>query len=150
MTNTRIQRRVSAAQVVQAKSGQSESIGSHCLSYYPHISQTSLPKQSKFLQQLKHFSHSPLSSPSLWQEARPYWSGCLSVPGPKLTQPIGGGNHDLTNKRNKGLQRGGRGSRSSENHTGCAIVSQPPIIFGSCGAFSFLNPKSRPALAEPS
>ena len=79
------------------------------LSYYPHISQTNFPKLSRFLQQLKHFSHSRLlSSLSFWQEARPCWSGRLSVPGPKLTQPIGGGNHDLTNKRNRGLQRGGR------------------------------------------
>lgn len=79
------------------------------LSYYPHISQTNFPKLSRFLQQLKHFSHSPfLSSPSFWQEAQPCWSGRLSVPGPKLTQPIGGSNHDLTNKRNRGLQLGGR------------------------------------------
>ncbi|KAL7394392.1 hypothetical protein ABVT39_025286 [Epinephelus coioides] len=79
------------------------------LSYYPHISQTNFPKLSRFLQQLKHFSRPLfLSSLSFWQEARPCWSGRLSVPGPKLTQPIGRANHDLTNKRNRGLQLGGR------------------------------------------
>lgn len=92
-----------------------ESAGSHC-HFSPRlrlITHTFLkqifPKLSRFLQQLKHFPHSLfLSSPSFWQEARPCWSGRLSVPGPKLTQPIGGGNHDLTNKRNRGLQQGGR------------------------------------------
>lgn len=76
-------------------------------SYYPHISQI-FPKLSRLLQQLKHFSHSVLlSSLFFWQNLPTCRSDRLSVPQPKLTQPIGESNHDLTNKKNWGLQQGG-------------------------------------------
>lgn len=78
-------------------------------SYYPHISQTNFSQTVQIVAAIKAFLSFPL--PFLlwrfWQEARPCWSGRPSVPVPKLTQPIERGNHDLTNKRNRGLQRGG-------------------------------------------
>lgn len=108
-----------------------ESAGSHHLfssplSYYPHISPTNSPKLSQFSQQLKHFSHSPfLSSVSSWQDAQPCRSGRLGAPGPKLTQPICGGNRDLTNKRNRGLLSGGRlgFEQQWESHRACHCFS---------------------------
>lgn len=113
------------------------------LSYYPHISQPTFPKLSRFLQQLKHFSHSRfLSSPSFWQEERPCWSGRLSVPGPKLTQPIGRGNRDLTNKRNRGLQQGGRlgFEEQWESHRACHCFSTTDRFWQPLGLF-FPKPK---------
>lgn len=121
-------------------------------SYYPHISQTNFPKLSRFLQQLKHFSHSLfLSSLSFWQEARPCWSGRPSVPGPKLTQPIGGGNHDLTNKRNRGLQQGGRlgFEEQWESHRACHCFSTTDRFWQLSGLF-FPKPKEPSCSGKPS
>lgn len=39
-------------------------------------------------------------------------------------------------------------SKSSENHTGRVIVSQPPIPSGSYGIISFLTPKSHHPLSN--
>lgn len=122
------------------------------LSYYPHISQTNFPKLSRFLQQLKHFSHSRfLSSLSFWQEARPCWSGRLSVPGPKLTQPIGGGGRDLTNKRNRGLRQGGRlgFEEQRESHRACHCFSTTDRFWQLSGLF-FPKPKEPSCSGKPS
>lgn len=122
------------------------------LPYYPHISQTNFPKLSRFLQQLKNFSHSLLlSSQSFWQEAWPCWSGCLSVPGPKLTQPIERGNHDLTNKRNRGLQQGGclGFEEQWESHRACHCFSTTDRFWQLSGLF-FPKPKEPSCSGKPS
>lgn len=133
----------SATQVARGSTA-SKFAGSHChffatpLSYYLHISQTNFPKLYRFLKQFKHFSHSlVLSSPSFWQEARPCWSGRLSVSGPKLTEPIGGGNHDLTNKKNRGIQLGGRlrFEEQWESHRACYCFSTTNRFFAAIGPF---------------
>lgn len=69
---------------------------------------------------------------------------------PKLTKPIGQGNHDLTNKRNQVLGQGGRlgFDEQRESHRACHCYSTTNLFWQMRGCF-FPKPKEPSCLGEP-